>query len=121
VREVIEELARVDDVKAVVPASVDASVTVYARDVDWDRMLVAVLDAAGLGYRYEHSTRRLRIAPRSEIDAQLERSPRYGILAGPCPPGQAHQARWREGGGARRRRTSPTGGKAPHRDHHDQR
>jgi hypothetical protein len=79
IRDMIELLAGSGGVRAALPAKLDGTVTVHVARVAWDRALIAVLDTAGLGYRYDAASKRLRIAPRAELDAEREREP-HGFL-----------------------------------------
>jgi hypothetical protein len=80
VRSVLEELARDGRVDADIADSVDGRVTVFTSDAEWDVVLVAVLDAMGLSYRYDPLSKRLRIAPIEELSAGRPIGPPYGFL-----------------------------------------
>ena len=73
-RDVLALLAQAGGVELALPAGLDATVTVRTRHLPWQRALVEVLAASGMGYRYQESGKRLRIAPLAELDA--ERAPR---------------------------------------------
>jgi hypothetical protein len=78
-RDVLQLLAGAGGVEATLPAELGGTVTIHVRHMAWDRALVVVLDTAGLGYRYPAAGKRLRIAPRPELDAEREREP-HGFL-----------------------------------------
>jgi hypothetical protein len=80
VRSVLETLARAGGVNLELADSIGGSVTVHVERVRWDRALVTLLDANDLGYRYEEYGKRLRIAPRKDIDAEQARIPLRGTL-----------------------------------------
>jgi type II secretory pathway component HofQ len=84
VRDMIRLLAGAGGVEVALPDRLDSTVTVHVTHVAWDRALVAILDASGLGYRYQEAGKRLRVAPIAEIDAERERTAPRGFLEVSC-------------------------------------
>ncbi|HEY6179342.1 MAG TPA: hypothetical protein VIX73_33035, partial [Kofleriaceae bacterium] len=68
--DVLALLGQAGGVELALPAQLDATVTVRARHLPWQRALIEVLAASGLGYRTEDTGKRLRIAPLAELDAE---------------------------------------------------
>jgi hypothetical protein len=60
-------------VNIVVPHHVDARVTLKLKKTPWKVALATMLEAHGLWYRYRPNGKLLRVAPRNEIDRELER------------------------------------------------
>ena len=83
VRDLIHLLASAGGVEATLPDRL-GTVTIHVTHLPWDRALVAILDASGLGYRYQDAGHRLRIAPIAEIDAELQRAAPHGFLEVRC-------------------------------------
>lgn len=79
IRDVIELLAGAGGVRTALSAALGGRVTVHVTHMAWDHALLAVLDTAGLGYRYEAASKRLQIAPVAELDAARQLTP-HGLL-----------------------------------------
>jgi type IV pilus assembly protein PilQ len=56
----------------VVPDHVGGKVTIRVKNVPWEQALETVLASHGLWYRYRAEAKIVRIAPRKELDAEVE-------------------------------------------------
>jgi Protein kinase domain len=74
-RNLLALLAQAGGVDLAQSVPVDATVTVHTQHVPWQRALIEVLAATGMGYRYQESGKHLRIAPLAELDAERPRPP----------------------------------------------
>jgi hypothetical protein len=80
VRDAVHMLAQAGGVEVTLPDHLDATVTIHVSHVSWERALVAILEASDLGYRYDERTKKLRIGPRAEIDAERSTRKPHGFL-----------------------------------------
>jgi type II secretory pathway component HofQ len=84
----------------VMPSSIGGSVTVQLKDVPCDQALEALLESRGLWYEYQPKGRLLRIAPRVELDRELQNRQeraRQGFVTDPLPSGPAVDLDFKDG------------------------
>jgi hypothetical protein len=80
VQGVIRQLASAAHLALAIPDSVGGTITVFARDADWDAVFAAVIDAASLGYRYDPTTKLLDVAPLAELHRRRKDAAPHAFL-----------------------------------------
>jgi serine/threonine protein kinase len=88
--DVLHTAAEACGVNIVVPDSLDSAVSINLKDVPCDQAIEALLESQSLWYAYDPAANLVRVAPRKELDREVEAASwreEHGITDDPLPAG----------------------------------